>query len=171
MTPPSDRLYVLQRHNKPPSFEVHGFDSSDSDDSEGSNCFSIFVGRGYKSTHYFNITEDWGVDISSCKPPKPPGLVGRCKPRTEPSGWEDLLTASKPPNGQPSGGAWAVHREADSKLVCHEKGVYDGAWVDTQDLELTLFARETVFGPNPNRWRDKRRVALQELYGIESDED
>lgn len=50
-------LCATQRHNKPPSFEVHGFDSAVSDDSENSDCFNISAGCIYKSTHYFNITE------------------------------------------------------------------------------------------------------------------
>jgi hypothetical protein len=64
-----------------------------------------------------------------------------------------------------------VHREADSELIGHKSGIYDGAWVEVRDLELALFAREAVFGSHPDRWKDQRWVLLEELYGIESDED
>lgn len=367
-------LCATQRHNKPLSFEVRAFDSSISDD-ESDDCFDIlaFACCGHNSTHYFNITEDWGVDISSCEPPKPrvdaaallstplptdlpavnkdllilmaayegnidrytrlrrpqmiakewvcvvsgiyhhplfamwwaaelndpnsvarspnlshdrieraviarrimsddlttitpnpraempyniwfpdhatpttyetlarirpdmlhsclracivadyratwsrlwssllgvsprwkkeqldriyavvtrplyceardsrqscylsdissvPGLVERCK--AEPSDWESALTAPNLPKGRSLELGWAVFREVDSGLVWHRKGIYDGAWVEVRDLELTLFAREAVFGPNSDRWKDERRVLLEELYGVGSDED
>lgn len=74
-------------------------------------------------------------DISSV-----PGLVGRCKPRTEPSGWEDVLTASKRPNGQPSGRACGLCIERPLQNLCHGKGVFDGAWLKTSN-SLSLLGR------------------------------
>jgi hypothetical protein len=103
-------------------------------------------------------------DISSV-----PGLVERCK--AEPSDWESALTAPNLPKGRSLRGGWAVHREADSELVCPQSGIYNGAWVEVRDLELALFAREAVFGSNPDRWKGQRWVLLEELYGVGSDED